>query len=69
MKINMEVINYGKCNETTRLMISQNFWKFQKYENFREKFEKIEFLNFKEEKLRTIWDVEALYESSVRKLG
>ena len=63
------MIKYGKRNATTRLMIYQNFWKLRKNENFRENFEKYENFNFLKEKIRNIWDEEALYESSVRKLG
>ena len=48
---------------------AQNFWKFQKYENFRENFEKFRNFEFYRREDKTICDVEALYESSVRKLG
>ena len=35
LKINMDVIKYRKRNDTTRLMIYQNFGQFRKYGNFR----------------------------------
>ena len=46
LKINTNVVKYRKRNATTRLMIYQKFWKFRKYEIFREQIEKYENLKF-----------------------
>ena len=65
MKINIDVVKCRKRNARARLMgfqISENFAKMRIPR-------KIDISNFKKRKLRRLRDGEALYESSVRKLG
>ena len=69
LNINMDAIKYGKRIATTRLMICQLFWKLRKNENFRGKLNIWKFKISKKKMMRNLLDEEALYESSVRKLG
>ena len=63
------MLKYEKRNTTTRLMIFQTFGELRKNEHFREKIEKYKISNFEKGNDRNVLDEEALYESSVRKLG
>ena len=66
LKINMDVIKCKKANASARLMGFQISPKFEKIENI---WKKYEIFDFQRRKLRILGNEEALYESSVRKLG
>ena len=67
LKINMNVIKCENHNASTRPMIFLNFGIFWKNKNFEKNRKIFEFLE--RYMKRILWDEEALYESSVRKLG
>ena len=69
LKINMDVIKCNKANTSARLMGSQISRNFEKMRIFEKILKNKEISNFIEAKDRSMWDGEALYESSVRKLG
>ena len=69
-KINMDMIKARKGNEKHTFHEVPDFQKFRKNENFQENNENFRiFWIFQKRKTRQLGNGEALYESSVRKLG